>query len=120
MPPDRARQDPHNGPRFFQSQLTGFRKQNLMMLQKRRSAYARFLLLIMGFQILAPAASHALSGGPSQPEFQSFEPIATSEMVNLPSGDFTYNIPLINVSGSPINMAYHSGITADMEATTVG
>ncbi|MDP1725785.1 MAG: hypothetical protein Q8M15_03305 [Bacteroidota bacterium] len=74
----------------------------------------------MLIQLLSPSISYALSGGPSQPEFQSFEPIGTSEMVNLPSGDFTYNIPLLDVSGYPINIAYHSGITADMEATVVG
>lgn len=91
-----------------------------MMMKKRKIFYARVLLLVMLIQTVSPTISYALSGGPSQPEFQSFEPIGTSEMVNLPSGDFTYNIPLMDVSGYPINIAYHSGITADMEATNVG
>ncbi len=91
-----------------------------MMMIKRKIFYARILLLVMLIQTVSPTVSYALSGGPSQPEFQSFEPIGTSEMVNLPSGDFTYNIPLLDVSGYPINIAYHSGITADMEATTTG
>ncbi|PKP22734.1 MAG: hypothetical protein CVU05_02610 [Bacteroidetes bacterium HGW-Bacteroidetes-21] len=62
----------------------------------------------------------ALTGGPSQPEVQSFEPIGTSEMVNLFSGDFVYNIPLVDVGGYPINISYHSGVTMDQEASWVG
>ncbi|MBC7382853.1 MAG: hypothetical protein H7296_07625, partial [Bacteroidia bacterium] len=89
-------------------------------MKKRRIFYARVMLMIMLIQLVAPSLSYGLSGGPSQPEFQSFEPMGTSEMVNLPSGEFTYNIPLMDVSGYPINIAYHSGITADMEATNVG
>jgi hypothetical protein len=64
--------------------------------------------------------SYALTGGPSQPEVQSFEPIGTSDMVDLFSGDFTYNIPLLDVEGYPINLAYHSGVTMDQEASWVG
>ena len=69
---------------------------------------------------MAPTFSYALTGGPSQPEFQSFAPVGTTDMVNLPDGDFTYNIPLMEVGGYPINISYNSGITQDQEATTVG
>ena len=41
-------------------------------------------------------------------------------MVNISSGDFNYNIPLLDVGGYPINIAYHSGIGMDDEASTVG
>ncbi len=47
----------------------------------------------------------------SQPEVQSFEPVGTSDMVDLFSGDFNYNIPLLDVGGYPINISYHSGIS---------
>lgn len=86
----------------------------------KRRLYARTLLLIMILQLLSGVPAWALTGGPSQPEFQAFEPIGTTEMVNLPDGGFTYNIPLMDIGGYPLNLSYHSEITADMEASCVG
>jgi hypothetical protein len=81
---------------------------------------AVFLLLNMLSQLFAPGAAYALTGGPSQPEVQSFEPVGTSEMVDLFSGDYNYNIPLIDVGGYLVNISYHSGIGMDQEASMVG
>ena len=78
------------------------------------------LLTTLTFELLAPAISFALSSGPSQPEMQSFEPVGTTDMVNPFSGDFTYNIPLLDVDGYPVNIAYHSGVTSEQEASWVG
>ncbi|MFL5763545.1 MAG: hypothetical protein ACJ77K_06340 [Bacteroidia bacterium] len=72
------------------------------------------------FEITFPTQMWALTGGPSQPEVQAFEPIGTSDMVDVFSGDFNYNIPLLDVEGYPINIAYHSGIGMDQEASWVG
>lgn len=81
-------------------------------------------LFFMLFQVLEPTMAYALTSGPSQPEVQSFEPFGTSEMVDLFSGDFTYNIPLFELPGPnggyPFNLAYHSGIGMDQEASWVG
>lgn len=62
----------------------------------------------------------APNGGPDQPEVQSFTPIGTSDMVDPFTGDFSYNIPLMDVDGYPINIAYNSGVTMDQEASWVG
>lgn len=78
------------------------------------------LLLVYLMELIYPSMAFALSGGPSQPEVQGFTPIDTSEMVNLFTGDFSYNIPLLDVDGYPINIAYASGITTDQEASWVG
>lgn len=78
------------------------------------------LVALYLFELFYPTAAMALSGGPSQPEVQGFTPIDTSEMVNLFTGDFSYNIPLLDVDGYPINIAYQSGITTDQEASWVG
>jgi hypothetical protein len=59
-------------------------------------------------------------GGPDQPEVQSFSPISVSDMVDPFSGDFSYNIPLMDVDGYPINIAYSAGVTVDQEASWVG
>ena len=71
-------------------------------------------------QVTQPMAVYALTEGPSQPEFNSFTPISTSDMVDLSSGDFNYNIPIMDVGGYPINLAYNSGVTMDQEASWVG
>lgn len=81
---------------------------------------AWFILLTMVQEVFWPIAAHALTGGPSQPEVQSFEPAGTTEMVDLFSGDFTYNIPLLSVGNYPINLAYHGGIGMEQEASWVG
>jgi len=61
-----------------------------------------------------------LIGGPSQPEMTSFKPIGADNMVNLFSGDFSYNIPLMDVGGYPINIYYDASITPDQDASWVG
>ena len=85
-----------------------------------KKAIAVYLSLTLMFEIVAPTCAYALTGGPSQPEVQSFEPIGTSDMVDLFSGDFTYNIPLLDIDGYPINISYNGGITMDQEASWVG
>jgi hypothetical protein len=89
---------------------------------KKRSSkvIAIYLAFSILFQCIAPTCALALTGGPSQPEVQSFEPVGTSEMVDLFSGDFKYNIPLMDVDGYPINISYASNVTMDQEASWVG
>jgi hypothetical protein len=86
--------------------------------------YIKPISAILGLNLLVeicwPLKAYALTSGPSQPEVQSFQPIGVSDMVNPFTGDFSYNIPLIDVDGYPINLAYSSGITSDQEASWVG
>lgn len=85
---------------------------------------AAFIAINMLAQIFSPTVAWALTSGPSQPEVQSFEPAGTSDMVDMFSGDFNYNIPLFDLPGPngsyPFNLAYHSGIGMDQEASWVG
>jgi len=59
-------------------------------------------------------------GGPSQPEMGRFKSVGSDNMVTPFTGDFSYNIPLLDVGGYPINMFYNSGITMDQDASWVG
>jgi hypothetical protein len=93
---------------------------NRKIAPKAKRGIAFYLALILFFECGLPSVSFALTGGPSQPEVQSFEPIGTSDMVDVFSGDFSYNLPLIDVEGYPINLSYHSGITMDQEASWCG
>ncbi len=92
----------------------------LIRTEKRKRALAFLLLITIVSEVLTPTASFALTGGPSQPEVEAFTPVNTSEMVDLSSGDFNYNIPLLDVGGYPINIAYNSGISMEQEASWVG
>lgn len=58
--------------------------------------------------------------GPTQPESSSFQSTGTDNMVDLFSGGFSYNIPLMDVGGYPVNIHYSSGVTMDQEASWVG
>ena len=85
---------------------------------------AAFFLLESSTQIFAPALSYALTSGPTAPEATNFEPVDTTDMVDLASGDLTYNIPLLEVPGPegsyPLSLAYHAGIQPNEEASWVG
>lgn len=87
-------------------------------LHKRKISTVTLVAIL--FQLLYPTHSMALTGGPSQPEYESFEPAGATEMVNLATGDFVYNIPLMDVDGYPVNISYHAGITMEQEASWVG
>ncbi|MBO9573311.1 MAG: hypothetical protein J7497_14055, partial [Chitinophagaceae bacterium] len=92
----------------------------MKLTHKFRKPIAAFLFLIMLTELLIPQLSYALTSGPSQPEMKGFEAINASEMVDLFSGDFSYNIPLMDVGGYPVNLAYHSGSGMDEEAGWTG
>lgn len=95
-----------------------------MNKERFKRILAFYLALNIVFEVISPSVAFALTSGPGQPEMASFEPVGTTEMVDLFSGDFNYNIPLLTVPGPnggyPINMAYHSGIGMEDEASWVG
>ncbi|WP_422103848.1 hypothetical protein [Winogradskyella sp.] len=90
----------------------------------RESKFSKVIASYLALQLIMttvqPFSLFALTGGPSQPEFNTFTPIGTSDMVNLSSGDFNYNIPIMDVGGYPLNLSYDSGISMDQEASWVG
>jgi hypothetical protein len=94
------------------------------MKRKLLKPIALFLAINFLANTLAPTISYALTAGPSAPEYTSFEPVDTTDMVNLSTGDFTYNIPLLNVPGPeggyPLSLSYHAGIGPEEEASWVG
>jgi hypothetical protein len=87
-------------------------------------AFTVFLLLEVMFNTLAPAVAWALTAGPTAPEASSFEPVDTTDMVNLATGELVYNMPLLEVPGPaggyPLSLSYHAGIKPDQEASWVG
>ena len=93
--------------------------------QIRESKFTKVVVSYLAIQMLLQftgggAKMFALTGGPTQPEFNAFTPIGTSDMVDLSSGDFKYSIPIMDVGGYPLSLGYTAGITADQEASWVG
>lgn len=78
------------------------------------------LAAVFLYQLFYPTVVLGLTSGPSQPETQSFTPASVSEMVNPFTGDFSYNIPLMDIGGYPIGLSYSSGISSEQEASWVG
>lgn len=81
---------------------------------------AFFMALNIIFEVISPTVAMALTSGPIQPEYTGFEPANSSEMVDLFTGDFKYNIPLMDVDGYPLNISYHAGQNMESEASWVG
>lgn len=61
--------------------------------------FAVFMTVNFMMFTFSPTASFALAGGPGQPELEGFSPIGMDNMVDLFTGDFSYNLPLLNVPG---------------------
>lgn len=85
-----------------------------------RKALACFFLCLTSSDILLPTVAKALTSGPKQPEMTQFQPAGMSDMVDLFSGDFKYNVPLLDVDGYPVNLNYAQGVGMDDEASWVG
>src|SRR5690242_1903346 len=96
----------------------------MKLLYKKRRTIAFVFLFVFAFQFVGVQRALALTSGPSQPEAQNVQPAGASDMVDLFTGDFSYNIPLFELPGPnggyPFNLAYQSGITMDQEASWVG
>jgi len=85
---------------------------------------AIYLCLSIIFEVVNPTLAMALTGGPSQPEVSQFKQVGVTDMVDVSTGDFGYNIPLLELPGPnggyPFNLSYQSGVTMDQEASWVG
>ena len=95
-----------------------------MIRRKITKPIAVLLLVLFVQSLFLPTLAHALTSGPTAPEATSFEPVDTTDMVNLQTGDLTYSVPLLNVPGPeggyPLALAYHAGIKPLEDASWVG
>ncbi|MEM9337619.1 MAG: hypothetical protein AAGA66_02745 [Bacteroidota bacterium] len=84
----------------------------------------KHLLAISIFLYLIAHLSRGQSSGPTAPEYTSFEPISATDLVQLTTGDFTYQIPLMEIPGKtnsfPISLHYHAGIQPEQESSWIG
>ena len=94
------------------------------MINNHKKLIAWNLLAIFTFSNIVPLNLLAVSGGPSQPEVETFQPVGVSGLVNKYTGDFSYNLPLMSVPGPngsyPLNLIYSAGPGMYQEASWVG
>lgn len=91
---------------------------------KKRVAWSLLVCMVME-TLVYPTSAYALTSGPSQPEFQKFTPVATTNMVNPFTGDFQYNLPVLNVPGADgggyaLSLSYDANPAMGMESSWVG
>lgn len=89
-----------------------------------RRFFAIFFLLLTIESIVQPGISYALTTGPHQPEYISYEAPGSPDIVNLNTGDFTFSLPLLEVPGPEgsfsLPLTYNAGVGLDQEASWVG
>ena len=94
----------------------------------RNKTFVRVLvlvqLLLMAESSFLANYSWALTTGPFQPEYISYEEPGATDMVNLLTGDFSFSLPVMEVPGPEgsfsLPLSYHAGIGPDQEASWVG
>jgi hypothetical protein len=90
----------------------------------RTRVYALTLLSVFLCELFLPTVAFALSGREHQVEYMSYESFGSTDLVNLQTGDFTYNIPIVNIPGPEgsfqLPLAYHGGIGLEEEASWTG
>lgn len=95
-------------------------KSNIRPIHK---CIALFLTVVLVGELALPTVAHAISG-PTQTDFNGFTSSESTEMVDLSSGDFKYDIPLMTVPGPdggyPIVLSYNAGVGMYDEASWVG
>jgi len=98
----------------------------MQFLRKRFTArfLAVFFLLLIIESTIHTSVSYALTTGPHQPEYTSYEEPGATDMVNLLTGDFNFSLPLLEVPGPEggfsVPVTYNAGIGPDQEASWIG
>lgn len=66
----------------------------------------------------------ALTTGPHQPEYINYSEPGSSDMVNLLTGDFSFDLPVFEVPGPEggfsVPLSYNGGVSLDQESSWVG
>jgi YD repeat-containing protein len=94
----------------------------LRIIRKHTRLISITFSLVLLINVFVPSVSYAITGNNTMPEYKSFEPVSTTNMVNPQTGDFVYNVPLMNIpNGYPLNLSYHSAeVNSEAQASWVG
>lgn len=89
-----------------------------------RRVVALTFLIVFIQSFFQPYYALALTHGPHQPEFTAYEEPGATDMVNLLTGDFAFNLPILDVPGPEggfaVPLTYNAGIGTEQQASWVG
>lgn len=89
-----------------------------------RRVVALTFLIVFVQSFFQPYYALALTHGPHQPEFTAYEEPGATDMVNLLTGDFAFNLPILDVPGPEggfaVPLTYNAGIGTEQQASWVG
>jgi len=95
-----------------------------MLIQIRKSRWAKVVVIIMtAFMFMPlqyPISAYALSGGPTPPEYATFQKVGSGSMVDPFSGNVQYSLSLFEIGGYPISLTYSGDINPEQNAGWVG
>jgi hypothetical protein len=94
----------------------------------RKRFVSKFLAVLLTLLIIESTVhstiTYALTTGPHQPEYTSYEEPGAKDMVNLLTGDFSFSLPILDVPGPEggfsVPLTYNAGIGLEQEASWVG
>jgi hypothetical protein len=89
-------------------------------LLNHRANYSTSTEVISEINQVNGTKTGSIPGGPDQPEATGFTPIGVTDMVDPFTGDFQYNIPLMDIDGYPVNIAYTGDVGMNSESSWVG
>src|SRR5690348_7820197 len=96
----------------------------ILFFRKQRKVTCAFLCVVMIQSSFPVTPLFALSTGPEQVEYSSYEGSGSSDLVNLLTGDFNYSLPVVQVPGPEgaftVPLFYHAGITPEQDASWTG
>ena len=91
---------------------------------KYRKTVSLFFLFVFVQSLTAPYYAMALTTGPEQVDYQNFSEPGKTDMVDLLTGDFSFDLPILSVPGPEgsfdMPLTYQAGIALDQEASWVG
>lgn len=94
-----------------------------MFVNFRNSRKAKAIAIVLSYSFILdlvfPTITYGI-GGPDTPEATAFTPAGVTNMVDPFTGAFSYNIPLLDIGGYPINIAYSGSPNMEQEASWVG
>lgn len=95
-----------------------------MLIKIRKSRWAKVVTLVMVCFMFSPwefiPALYATSGGPTPPEYATFQKVSAGDLVDPFTGNVQYSLPLFEIGGYPINLTYSGDINPEQNAGWVG
>ncbi len=109
----------------FPRLVFGNKRNHITVYSKRIKTTSISLVIVLLYQSIFPTQVFGLTAGPKSPDFSTFTPVTATDMVDLASGDFKYNLPVLDIPGPDgggyaLSLSYLSNVNPEQESSWVG